>query len=350
MVIILAPGTGVTGTQTYVGNFNKVLMMGGMYDPVNLDIPDSLLDDIQQNAEYHAYAIKSLSAQTGKQVGIVTWSQGGLDMQWAMKYWPSARPLVSDFVAISPDLNGTTLYGAGPYLETVQGALPLAPSLFQQEQDSAFMVTLRNHGGDSAYVPTTSIYSNADEIVQPQDGPTASAFFKSNNGVPAANYQVQTVCPNAPAGGPFTHEGVLYNSFAIAIAMDAFANPGPGDAKRLDLPKVCALPLAAGLDANDKSLTDGTIMEAAENIIYNTAVFNVQQAEPEIKAYAMKDKPPGYSAPSMGKTFGFGKRMEAKRAEANLPQASIERRQAIAAAMKRGADRAEADKKKMMKN
>lgn len=84
----------------------------------------------------------------------------------ALKYWPSTRAVVSDFVAFSADLNGTKLEGFGAYFATNvgQGIIPVAPSLFQQESTSVFMKTIRANGGDSAYVPTTSIYSGADDV------------------------------------------------------------------------------------------------------------------------------------------------------------------------------------------
>lgn len=286
MPVILAPGTGVTGTQTFTGNFMKLMANNPTMEAVVLDIPNSLLDDVQTNAEFLAYSINSVSAMSGgMNVSVVTWSQGSLDMQWAVKYWPSTRPIVSDFVAISPDLAGTTV--GGP-LQATSGLIAIAPALLQQEAKSKLVATLRANGGDSAIVPTTTIYSSADEVVSPQTGSTASGFFKQANGVPAANYQVQVVCPKQPAGGDFTHEGVLYNSFAVAIAMDAFANPGPGDVKRLDLQKVCSTALAPGLTAADKKTTDATIQEAASNILKYQSGGATTKTEPPIKAYAKK--------------------------------------------------------------
>lgn len=67
---------------------------------------------MQTTSEYVAFAIQQLAAQsqTGK-VGIVSHSQGGLNVQWALDFWPSYRPLVSAFVALAGDFHGT---GEGP--------------------------------------------------------------------------------------------------------------------------------------------------------------------------------------------------------------------------------------------
>jgi hypothetical protein len=41
-------------------------------------------------------------------------------MQWAMKYWPSTRAVISNFVPVSPDLKGSTIANGVP-----TGVLPL---------------------------------------------------------------------------------------------------------------------------------------------------------------------------------------------------------------------------------
>lgn len=290
MPVILVPGTGTTGTESFSSNFMKNLADDPMVEPVALDIPHNLLDDVQINAEFVAYSINSVSMMAGnKNVSVVTWSQGSIDMQWAVKYWTSTRAIVSDFVAISPDINGTTVAST---LEPVQGAVSIPPSLHQQESDSMLIATLRANGGDSAFVPTTTIYSSFDQVVIPQVGDTASGYFKQDNGIPAANYQLQVVCGNnSAAGGNFTHEGVVYNSFTYAIALDAFSNPGPGDAKRLDLQKVCSAPLAPGLTAKDKAAMDGLGSTVQKNVLVYLATGNTSSTEVPIRAYAVKDQP-----------------------------------------------------------
>lgn len=303
MPILLAPGTASIGSTVYAGNFVKLMQNSTAFDPIPMDIPDNLLGDVQVNAEYHAYAINYVGSITNRQVGMVTWSQGSLNMQWALKYWPSTRPVVSDFVAISGDLNGTNVGS----VDAVQGTVPAPAALFQQESDAVFIKTIRNNGGDSAYVPTTSIYSNTDQVISPQNGTDASAFFKADNGVPANNYEVQTICANQAAGGNFSHGGMLCNSFAIAVAMDAFSNPGPGDASRLDLARVCSFPVAEGLNVMDQAATMGAASGATSGIglaVGSAASGDVMLKEPAIKAYAVKDRPAGYKAPNLFSTLG----------------------------------------------
>lgn len=163
-----------------------------------------------------------------------------------------------------------------------------APALLQQVNTANVIKTLRAGGGDSAIVPTTAIYSNADEVVQPQDNTTnASGFFAQNNGVGASNSLAQSLCPNQPAGGAFTHEGMLYNPLSFALAMDALTNPGPGDPTRLNLTSVCSTALTPGLTDTDKSTTDTTIKTAAGNIVTYGLSSKAVFKEPAIASYAV---------------------------------------------------------------
>ncbi|KAH0541943.1 hypothetical protein GP486_008677, partial [Trichoglossum hirsutum] len=189
--VILAPGTAIPAGTTYAHNFAKLLSQSTFGDPLWLNIPGYTLGDIQVTAEHVAYAIHYISGITGGQnVSVVTWSQGSLDMQWALKYWPSTRGLVSDHIAISADYHGTKLaYAICP--DFVQNPLlGCTPSVLQQTYDSHFVNKLRSGGGDSAYVPTTTVYSAFDEIVQPQADPSASAFLNDARAVGVSNNQL----------------------------------------------------------------------------------------------------------------------------------------------------------------
>ena len=251
--VILVPGTGDTGYTTFVGNYIPLLQNSSIGDPVWLNIPGFLLGDAQTNAEYVAYAMNYIyGISDHRKVAVISWSQGGIDAQWAFKYWPSTRHRVTDHIAFSPDYHGTVLANA------IDIGEPLPPSVLQQEYNSKFIRTLRSNGGDSAYVPTTTVYSGFfDEIVEPQQGRGASAFLKG-----ASNNEVQTVCKGQVAGSFYTHEGTLYNPLGFALVKDALSHNGPGNPDRLDLTTVCSTYLTPGLDVTDFLLTENSILIA----------------------------------------------------------------------------------------
>lgn len=281
--VILVPGTGNTGYITFKGNYIPLLQGSDIGDPVWLNIPGYLLGDAQVNSEFVAYAINYIyGISNQRKPAVFSWSQGGLDAQWAFKYWPSTRSRVTDLVAFSPDFHGTVFAD----LLAAPGE-PLPPSVLQQEYNSNFITTLRSNGGDSAYVPTTTVYSAFfDEIVEPQQGTGASAFIKDARNRGVTNNEVQTTCPIGTAGGSFySHEGTLYNPLGYALAVDALKHDGPGDPKRLDLAKVCAPYLTPGLDLADFLITENVILVAGVTIV--TYPQKVTQ-EPPIKRESRK--------------------------------------------------------------
>ncbi|CAI7639662.1 unnamed protein product [Penicillium manginii] len=246
--ILLIPGTAIPAGTTYHFSYAKLLNDSDIADPVWLNIPGNSLGDIQVNAEYVAYAMNYISSITGRQIGVISWSQGGIDVQWALKYWPSTRAIVDDFMALSADFHGTVL-AAVCLLPS-----PLCtPSIKQQVYDSALIRTLRggSEGGDSAFVPTTSVYSGFDEVVQPQVGTGASAFLGDVRGVGVSNVQVQGACAGLPGGGPYLHETMLVNPLAWALFVDAITHDGPGELSRVDLGTVCGQLVAPGLGVDD---------------------------------------------------------------------------------------------------
>jgi hypothetical protein len=121
---------------------------------------------------------------------------------------------------------------------------------------------LRSYGGDSAYVPTTTISSSTDDIVQPQYGTGASAYINDARGVGVSNSEVQTVCAEKPAGGFYTHEGILYHPLAYALAVDALTHAGPGKTSRIDISSVCNEIVAPGWSLDDVLDTEGELCES----------------------------------------------------------------------------------------
>ncbi|KAL4811536.1 hypothetical protein BDV18DRAFT_156122 [Aspergillus unguis] len=278
--VILVPGTAVPAGLTWYYSFGKLASAVPEADVVWVNIPGASLRDVQVNSEYIAYAINYISAVAESNVAVISWSQGGLDTQWSLKYWPSTRDVVDDFIAISPDFDGTVI---ADYACPLLSPLACTPSLFQQRYKSDFIEALRANGGDSAYVPTTTLYSTFDEIVQPQSGNNASAILKDVRGVGVTNNLAQTVCGSQPAGGAYTHEGMLYSPLSWALAADALRHDGPGDVSRIDVEKVCADIVAPQLGVDDLLGSEGLLLVAAANLLaYVPKAFN----EPAVASYA----------------------------------------------------------------
>ncbi|THY21932.1 alpha/beta-hydrolase [Aureobasidium pullulans] len=279
--VILMPGTGATGYFTYIGNYIKLLTGSSYADPVWLNIPGYLLNDAQVNAEYAAYAINYIASITGKPVSIIGWSQGNIDLQWAFKYFTSTVKNTRNHIAISPDYAGTV----NANLICPDG-LPCDPSVLQQQYKgtSNFIDKMRLNNGDSAYVPTTTVYSGLfDEIVEPQQGTGASAFLNDARKVGVTNNYLQGICPGLAGGSFYTHEGVLYNPIAFGLVKDALVNGGAGKTSRIDVNRLCNQYLADGLNVGDLLITENSIVVAALALVLYTPKVTV---EPAIKAYA----------------------------------------------------------------
>jgi len=279
------PGTGNTGFITFSGNFIPLLTNVDWADPVWINVPTFLLDDAQANSQYAAYAMNYIAALTSRSdVGVVAWSQGNIDCQWAYKYWPSTRDVVTDHIAVSADYAGTIFANAASLLVPF---LTNDPSVLQQERGSDYITRLREGGGDTAYVPTTSVYSGFfDEVVQPQTGTGASAFLKG-----ATNVEVQHACAGKGLAGTFyTHESMLANPLTFALAKDALTHDGPGQLSRVEggLDQVCKPYLAPGLELDDLLLTENAALIAGLSLLLYP---NKVPSEPSLKAYATSGTP-----------------------------------------------------------
>lgn len=316
--ILFVPGTGAFGGVNFISNLGKLLGNDDRFDPVYLNVPGAMYNDTQINSEYIAYGINYVSSITKNQdnLAVIAWSQGNLDTQWVLQYWPSTRPIVEDFISVSADFHGTTLaYFIDPAFPDV---VPNPPSVIQQEYDSNFVQTLRNGGGFAPYVPSTSIWSITDEIVQPQYSPYASASYfaqdlpgtpntDSNSvcpvdkNIPYTNAQIQTVCKDRPAGLFYPHEGVLYNPLAYALALDALTHDGPGRIDRIDLDEVCNQVVAPGLSLEDVLATEGLIPLAALNLLLYPGKV---QDEPAVRQYALQANAAGNCDAPTGQPTG----------------------------------------------
>ncbi|VUC37657.1 unnamed protein product [Clonostachys rosea] len=273
--VILVPGTGTKGGFVYGGNLAKLLPQEDFADPVWLNIPGFLLDDVHVNSEYSAYAINYISSITSRNVSVVGWSQGNLNTQWALTFWPSTREVVTDSIAVSPDYHGLVLaYLLCPKL----GHLPCAPSVHQQKWDSELIQTFRNAGGASAWAPTTVVWSATDDIVQPNHGTNASSFLQDTRNVGVTNVELQLACPL------LSDCATLY-----ALLKDALTHDGPASIQRIsDFNTACSKIAADGLSVQDIIATTVSVPVAVAGVLlYDQKVVN----EPAIASYAQSFAP-----------------------------------------------------------
>jgi hypothetical protein len=119
----------------------------------------------------------------------------------------------------------------------------------------------------SFHQPTTTIYSITDEIVVPQSGLVASAIIKDARRVGVSNSELQDTCALAIGGLYATHEGMLYNPLAYALAVDALTHDGPGNPKRLDLFKVCNELVSPGLTVVDVIAAESTFYHSFSTFV-----------------------------------------------------------------------------------
>ena len=277
--VILVPPTGLYGGTAYRYNFAKLLNDWEFVNYMWLNIPGAMADYSAKNAEYVAYAIHYVAGITDQKVALIAWSQGNLACQWTLKYWPLARTLTNNFISVSADFHGTlTAYAA---------LLPTTPSILNQRYNSDFIRTLRANGGDSAYVPHTSIFSSLfDEIVQPQAGDGASAWMKDEREVGVLNVDVQQTCPGTPAGFLYGHGTLIHNSLTWALAKDAIMHGGPARLDRIDLRSVSMALWAPGLTLDDCIMG----VAAMSTFITNCLLFTHKElTEGPMPAYALAE-------------------------------------------------------------
>lgn len=138
-----------------------------------------------------------------------------------MQIFANIAKLVTDLPNFSPDVAGCN------------------PGVWDQLYFSNFVNTLAENGGALAYVPTTTVFSITDEVVEPQ-GVTgesdASGFMSgSNPGVVApsniyiqAAGQCSVITNTLDADFPplITHEGVLASGMGVSAAILAVQNGG----------------------------------------------------------------------------------------------------------------------------
>ena len=127
--VLLVHGTGTRGHEQFDWNWLQVLPGMG-FDVCVVTYPDRGLGDQQVSAEYVAHAVTTMHAATGRQVDLMGHSQGASMPRWAVRFWPSVRAAIDDYVGIAGPYHGTDV--AGPQdgadgMPTARGRPPVPP-------------------------------------------------------------------------------------------------------------------------------------------------------------------------------------------------------------------------------
>ncbi|HET7444273.1 MAG TPA: hypothetical protein VFJ57_06415 [Solirubrobacterales bacterium] len=267
--VLFVTGTGATGEQGY-------LIGQGAFDafghPVcDVDFPDYTTADIQVSVQYLVYAIRRMYAESGRRIAIVGISQGGLLPRFALTYWPSLRPMVTDVLAAAGTQHGSTV-AAG----TCSATVPCPPAIWQQAAGSNLLKALDKQPleapGPTAW---TTVRSATDEAVQPTTGPHPTSALRG-----AANILIQAVCP----GRVVTHIGTAFDSVTFAAFADAISHKGPAEVSRLPA-DVCAHPFAPGLN---EALAETFLSGSGSLIASQEAAVPRVTAEPKVRAYVKR--------------------------------------------------------------
>ncbi|MFI2209483.1 esterase/lipase family protein [Streptomyces sp. NPDC020141] len=264
--VLLVHGTGVDADLNWSWNYAPALRDQG-YDVCTVDLPGRSTGDIQESSEYVVHAVAALHNATGRRADVVAHSQGGLQIRWALTWWPGLRDMVDDVVSLGTPEHGTA---AGEPL----CALPCAAAAHQMRRGSAFLAALNSGDRTPGAVSYTSIYSRHDLVVVP---------YRTAAKDGARNIAVQEVC----GARPVTHIGLVHDSVVFRLAVDALSRPGPADPRRLPAGACLGHPHVPGVGALDVVRATAVVIPSAAAALA-TAPRTVQ--EPPLRPYAARNR------------------------------------------------------------
>ena len=281
-LVLLVHGTFTNGPEQYDWSYLPLLANRG-FDVCTVTYPDRGLGDQQISAEYVVNALRKIHAATGRKVAMIGHSQGAGMPRWALKWWPSAREAVDDFVLEAGPNHGTTVSEPVPG----QGGIPIVgepPAFWQFAPDSKFVAAVNRDDETPGDISYTSLYSTTDELVQPAMPVPTAALDLGQNNPNVANINLQAVCP----GHIVDHVTIgTIDTLAFALALDAITHPGPADFQRAGGAALCAM-----LPIDPAALVTPQNLQAMMNILRQDIAngppaVSLTTSEPPLKPYAM---------------------------------------------------------------
>lgn len=272
--VLLVAGTGATPEEQYSWNYEPAFTAAGI-PWCAITVPDHTLADVQDQAEFIAYAIRTMHAISGRRVSILGHSQGGMTPRWALRFWPDVRAMVDDMISLAADNHGTA---AAQLIGACATTCPAAA--WQNLPGSRLLDALNSPVETFAGTSYTQIYSNLDFLSTPP-GPHGTSPLRTGGGW-IANISVQDVCPAA------TTDHVALGStdpIGWALVLDALDHPGPSVAARVGTAP-CTQATLPHVDAAGAAKAGGAMpyLLAAATMINLPGVTKLT-AEPPLRCY-----------------------------------------------------------------
>ena len=267
--VLLIHGTGADSQINWSWNHIPALDQLGI-PWCTVDLPVGGSGDLQSNAEYVVNAIRVVYRRSGKRIGIIGHSQGGISPRWAFRFWPDTRKMVDDLVGYAPPNHGSASADA-----TCEADGPCSPSNHQFRTDSKFNVALNSFTETFPGISYTNVYSHTDFIATPNADDTGTSSLHVGQGA-IANIAIQDICPLQTS----EHLGLAYDAVAWALAYDALAHPGPAVAGHIPL-SVCAELIMPGVN---KATFAADVARAAAGFLTSPSVPDVS-SEPTLSCY-----------------------------------------------------------------
>lgn len=271
--VLLVHGTGANVKDNWSWTYEPAL--NKLHIPwCAVDLPEHANGDVQTNAEYVVYAIRTMYARAGRRIAIIGHSQGGMLPRWVLRFWPDARAMVDDMIGFAPTNHGTT-----------QARLSCRQSCsaadWQQSDNSHFTAALNSVQETFRGISYTDVYTHTDEIVEPNLNDHGSSSLHGGGGL-ITNVATQDICPN----DAYEHLTIgTIDPVAYALAIDALNHPGPADPNRVSR-LVCAEQFQPGVDP-------ATVDENASAAALDFETFPATDipAEPPLRCYVTASCP-----------------------------------------------------------
>ena len=290
--VLLVHGTFTTGAEQYEWTYIPLLSERG-YDVCAVTYPDRGLGDMQVSAEYVVHALRRIHAETGRQVAMIGHSQGAGMPRWALKWWPSARAAVADFVLQAGPNHGTAISDPASLLAGLGLPLPLPstgglpvplPAAVRQFAPASLFTSAVNRGDETpGDIDYTSLYTQFDELVQPVSPvPTAALDWQQNN-PKVSNLLLQDLCP----GRFVDHVSIgLTDRLAFELTLDAISQPGPANPERAGGAALCGLAAIIPDQIISTNAASGLVNILRAELSGGAPALHLVSEEPALKDYA----------------------------------------------------------------